>query len=239
MHKHQPFDLHSDGAIDALLAFHRAHFGDARMEADDDSDSDGGDDATGSDDDRDTSSRDSDDDRGDRDGLNEGGKRALDAERKAARDAARAARDEKKARETAEARVAELEREKMTAQERAEAERDEWRKKYEEQAAQLAARDLDILRRDVAAEKGLTHRQAARLRGDTREELEADADDLIREFGVDKAREQERSEEKPRTPRPDRSAGATTTGAAKSVSQTQAAYLAKRSGGGSAGGDNT
>lgn len=38
---------------------------------------------------------------------------------------------------------------------------------------------LDSLRRDVAAEKGLTTAQARRLVGSTREELESDADDLL------------------------------------------------------------
>jgi len=38
---------------------------------------------------------------------------------------------------------------------------------------------LENLRRDVASEKGLTHSQARRLIGSTREELEADADDFL------------------------------------------------------------
>lgn len=38
---------------------------------------------------------------------------------------------------------------------------------------------IENLRRDVASEKGLTHSQARRLIGSTREELEADADDFL------------------------------------------------------------
>ncbi|MCZ7528847.1 MAG: hypothetical protein M5U14_22210 [Acidimicrobiia bacterium] len=78
------------------------------------------------------------------DDLGEAGKRALDAERRARRDAERRERELR-------ARVEELE----TAE----------------------------LRRDVAAEKGLTAEQARRLTGSTREELEADADDLLAAFG--------------------------------------------------------
>ncbi|MCZ7526562.1 MAG: hypothetical protein M5U14_09405 [Acidimicrobiia bacterium] len=79
------------------------------------------------------------------DDLGDAGKRALDAERRARRDAERRERELR-------ARVAELE------------------------SAEL--------RRDVAAEKGLTAEQARRLTGATREELEADADDLLAAFGT-------------------------------------------------------
>jgi hypothetical protein len=56
------------------------------------------------------------------------------------------------------------------------------------EAAQLTAereRDearADALRVTVAAEKGLTPAQARRLQGSTKEELEADADDLLKDF---------------------------------------------------------
>lgn len=74
------------------------------------------------------------------DALGDGGKKALEAERKARRDAERKL-------QTATERVAELE------------------------AAEL--------RRDVAADRGLTAAQAARLRGTTREEMDADAEELL------------------------------------------------------------
>lgn len=38
----KPVDLRAPGAIDALLAFHKARFGEARMEAEEDADGDGG-----------------------------------------------------------------------------------------------------------------------------------------------------------------------------------------------------
>jgi hypothetical protein len=77
------------------------------------------------------------------DDLGEGGKRALEAERKARREAER---------------------------------------QLQELQAQLHERELDDLRRDVASAKNLTPSQARRLVGATREELEADADDLIGAF---------------------------------------------------------
>jgi len=42
---------------------------------------------------------------------------------------------------------------------------------------------LEALRLRIAHEKGLTPKQAARLRGTSEEELAADADDLLAEFG--------------------------------------------------------
>lgn len=50
----------------------------------------------------------------------------------------------------------------------------------EKRAEEAEAR---ALRLEVAAEKGLTLRQAKRLAGSTREELEADADELLEDLG--------------------------------------------------------
>lgn len=47
---------------------------------------------------------------------------------------------------------------------------------------QLADHEVNQLRAEIAAEKGLTLKQAKRLSGTTREELEADADDLLDTF---------------------------------------------------------
>lgn len=60
---------------------------------------------------------------------------------------------------------------------KAERERDE--AKAEAKEATLRAD-----RAEVAAEKGLTPKQAARLKGETKEELEADADEFLEELGV-------------------------------------------------------
>lgn len=57
----------------------------------------------------------------------------------------------------------------------------------EERDALKAERDqlaLDTMRREVADEKGLTPAQARRLVGSTRDELEADAEDILEHFPV-------------------------------------------------------
>ncbi|ROO51454.1 hypothetical protein EDC02_6332 [Micromonospora sp. Llam0] len=58
--------------------------------------------------------------------------------------------------------------------------------KVMEKLAEMEKRAGDAERRaliaDIAAEKGLTAKQAARLRGDTRDDLLADADELLESF---------------------------------------------------------
>ena len=64
-------------------------------------------------------------------------------------------------------------------------------KLQEERDALKAERDslsLETMRREVAEEKGLTPAQARRLVGSTREELEADADDVLSAFPVTPAK---------------------------------------------------
>lgn len=51
-------------------------------------------------------------------------------------------------------------------------------------AKEEAKKGANALKWEVALEKGLTKTQAKRLVGSTREELEADADELIAEFGT-------------------------------------------------------
>lgn len=119
------------------------------------------------------------DDQPDKPDLGDAGKRALDAERKARRDAEKATAD-------LQARLKELEdrdksdgeklTERITAAER--------------RAAEAESR---ALRLEVAAAKGLTPGQARRLVGGTKEELEADADDLLADFAP-------KSDEKKDTP---------------------------------------
>jgi len=105
-----------------------------------------------------------------KDSLGDAGKKALDAERREKRAA------EKRANEL-EARLKEFEdRDKTELQraiERAEA--------AESRISEIESR---ALRLEVAAEKGLTTAQAKRLVGTTREELEADADELLETFKV-------------------------------------------------------
>lgn len=100
--------------------------------------------------------------------LGDAGKKALDAERREKRAAEKRAAD-------LEARLKEFEdrdkTESTRATERAEA--------AEKRAAEAEAR---ALRLEVASEKGLTPAQAKRLVGDSREELEADAQELLDTF---------------------------------------------------------
>lgn len=100
--------------------------------------------------------------------LGDGGKKALEAERKNARQAT-------KERDALAARLQEFEdRDKTEAQkltDRAEA--------AEKRATETEGR---ALRLEVASEKGLTPAQAKRLVGVTREELEADAAELLETF---------------------------------------------------------
>jgi len=70
-----------------------------------------------------------------------------------------------------------------------EAEKSELQKLAERaEAAEKRAAEAEgkLLRLEIAAEKGLTPAQARRLVGNTREELEADADELLEAFGAKK-----------------------------------------------------
>jgi hypothetical protein len=85
-----------------------------------------------------------------------------------------------------------------------------------EKAAERAAaaeRDRDdargrLDRLEVALEKGLTPSQAKRLVGSTREELEADADELLKDLG---------DASKPRSPKPDPNQGRSGAGSASNA----------------------
>lgn len=111
-----------------------------------------------------------DDDKGD-DSLGDAGKRALERERQARRDA--------------EARLRELEPLAAKAKELEDAKKSETEKltaKIDDLTSKLEASDLRAMRAEVAREKGLSARQAERLQGKTRDELVADADDLLDTF---------------------------------------------------------
>jgi len=107
-------------------------------------------------------------DGGKTDELGENGKAALDKERAARREAEKRA----KANEDAAKRLAEIEESNKTEQQKA-IDRAE---KAEREAAELRQQ---VLRRDVAAAKGIPAELADRLRGDDKESLEADADTLL------------------------------------------------------------
>jgi hypothetical protein len=84
-------------------------------------------------------------------------------------------RTEAKANADAARKLAEIEAQQQKAEQTA-AEREA---AAEQRAAQAEARAMKL---DVAFEKGLTPAQAKRLVGATREELEADADEILRDF---------------------------------------------------------
>ena len=103
-----------------------------------------------------------------KDDLGDPGKKALDAERKSRAAAEKRAKD-------LEARIKEFEdKDKTEAQKAADA------KAEADKRAETA--EAKALRLEVAFEKGLTPKQAKRLTGSTREELEADADELLEDF---------------------------------------------------------
>ena len=77
--------------------------------------------------------------------------------------------------ETLRLRLKEFEDRDKTAEQKLQEERDSLK-------AERDALYLENLRREVADEKGLTPAQARRLVGATREELEADADDVLEAF---------------------------------------------------------
>src|SRR5690606_17006061 len=101
--------------------------------------------------------------------LGEAGKKALERERRARREA------EARLREV-EAKLQEHEGEKKSDAERA-------TDRIATLERELAETRREALRLEVAMAKGLTAAQARRLAGNTREELEADADELLELFG--------------------------------------------------------
>ncbi len=96
----------------------------------------------------------------------------LSKERRAARDAVRRA-------DAAESKLRELDDAKKSDVDKA----NERAQRAEERLAQVESR---ALRAEVAAAKGLPANLAARLQGSTRDEIEADADDLLAVVGTPK-----------------------------------------------------
>lgn len=117
------------------------------------------------------------------DDLGDAGKKALAAER----DARKAAEKE-------------LAKYRKAEQDKADADKSEAEKRTAAEARATAA-ELRATRLEVAAEKGLTPKQAQRLNGTTREELEADADEFLKDLP-------ETAPTKAAAPKPDPSQGA-------------------------------
>lgn len=72
-----------------------------------------------------------------------------------------------------------VEADKLTDDERRTQERDSLKQERDEARKEIDKLKLDALRKDVAADKGLPAKFASRLSGDSREDLEADADDIL------------------------------------------------------------
>ena len=101
--------------------------------------------------------------------LGDAGKRALDQERKARRDA--------------EAKAADLAKRLEALEDQDKSEVEKLRKENAQLKSDLAASASKADRLEVALAKGLTAAQAKRLVGSTREELESDADEILETFG--------------------------------------------------------
>jgi hypothetical protein len=103
------------------------------------------------------------------DGLGDAGKRALAAEREAAKQAQKEAKEaQAKLKEREDADLSEAEKAKKEA------------KESQERADKAEAK---LMHTEVAEKKKLKPGMASRLAGDTKEELEKDADKLLKELG--------------------------------------------------------
>lgn len=101
--------------------------------------------------------------------LGDAGKKAIDEERKARREAERRANDlDKRLKEFEDAGKTEIE--KLTG-------------RVADLEPKLTAAEARALRLEIALDKGVPKSLAVRLQGSTREEMEADADELLKTIG--------------------------------------------------------
>ena len=115
--------------------------------------------------------------------LGDGGKKALEAEREARKNAERQLCDAKKAAEAAAAQVKEFQDRDKTETQKAADRIAELERLLAEKDSILGKKDQDILRRDVAKDKGVP---VSAVTGSTREEMEAAADALIEWRGTER-----------------------------------------------------
>lgn len=108
--------------------------------------------------------------------LGDPGKKALEAEREARKALEKQLRDASKAREALEGKVREFEDRDKSETEKLTGRIKELEQLYEESQRSLSAKDVDILRRDVARDKGVP---VSAVTGTTKEEMEAAADALL------------------------------------------------------------
>lgn len=123
-------------------------------------------------------------------GLGDGGKKALEAERAARREA------EKRAKDLA-AQVEKFEDSQRTEEERRQHELETARAEVEAERKAREVLERKLLVSEIAAERGIPAQMAERLQGDTAEEIAADADEMKKLLAP----------EGPRAPRPVPEAG--------------------------------
>lgn len=108
--------------------------------------------------------------------LGDAGKKALEAEREARKTVERQFKEAAKAREALEAKVREFEDRDKSETEKLTGRIKELEQLYEQSQKSLSAKDVDILRRDVARDKNVP---VSAVTGATKEEMEAAADALL------------------------------------------------------------
>lgn len=163
-------DPYAPGGIQALLEFHRGFWGDARMAEE------GGEQNAGE---QQEAPKPGPQTQGSKESANEE-PNAAGSKQSVLDDLAK----ERKTRQALEARVAELEDATKTEEQKRAEQFEALQKSEVEKAAQLTAKDQMLLAYQVAASKGLDLDAAERLRGSTREELEADADKWVSKWGT-------------------------------------------------------
>lgn len=176
-------DLRAPGGIEQLFAFNRGLFGDCVMEADggagDGGDGGAGNGGAGDGGDGGKGSGAGKGDEGDEQ-LGEGGKKALLAERETNKtlksEIATISQELQKLRDAGKS-TEERESDRVSQLE----------KSTSEQSVTIAQKDSIILRYQVAAAKGIDLEAAERLRGGTKEEIEADADVWVTKWGTSRS----------------------------------------------------
>ena len=86
------------------------------------------------------------------------------------------------------------------------------KKELEDKLAKAGESNIEVLKLQVALDKGLTSVQAKRLVGTTKEELEADADELVESFGGSGKQGEDDDEGKPPSRQPRKLSNAGDTG---------------------------
>jgi DNA repair exonuclease SbcCD ATPase subunit len=108
--------------------------------------------------------------------LGDGGKKALESEREARKALEKQLKDATRALEAAEGKVRQFEDRDKSENDKLSARIKELETALAERDSDLSKKDKDILRRDVARTKGVP---VSAVTGDTQEEMEASADDLL------------------------------------------------------------